>query len=236
MKNLIVNGICLIISLTVAHAVYAGENEKMVEAGTAPLMVLGSAKTLPAPRQTGGMPLLDALKHRHSTRSFSDKDLSQQMISDLLWAAFGVNRPEFGMRTAPSSYNWQDITIYVFTADGVWTYDAVAHALLPVKTGDQRKLAGMQSYVWEAPLSLVYVSDFSKMKQGDDDVPADYKLKIAGIDAGHISQNVYLFGASTGLGVVARVSVDAEAFAKAFGLPADQQVMLGQTVGWPDEE
>lgn len=197
---------------------------------------LGEIVKLPAPRQSGGMPLLDALKQRRSVRSFSEKAIAPQLLSNLLWAAFGVNRPESGMRTAPSSYNWQDVTLYVFTPDGVWTYEANAHRLLPVRQGDHRKLAGMQGYVWEAPLSLVYVSDFAKMQQGDEPFSDDYKLKIGGIDAGHISQNVYLFCASEGLGAVARASVDAKAFAEAFGLSPEQQVMFGQTIGWPSEE
>jgi len=191
---------------------------------------------LSAPRQSGGMPLLDALKQRRSVRSFAQKPIEPQLLSDLLWAAFGVNRPDSGMRTAPSSYNWQDVTLYVFTADGVWTYEAAGHRLLPVRQGDHRKLAGLQSYVWDAPLSIVYVSDFAKMQQGDEPFPDDYKLRIGGIDAGHISQNVYLFCASEGLGTVARASVDAKAFAEAFALPPHQHVMFGQTIGWPSED
>jgi len=196
----------------------------------------GETVKLPAPRQSGGIPLLDALKQRRSVRSFSEKPIEQQLLSDLLWAAFGVNRPESGMRTAPSSYNWQDVTLYVFTPEGVWTYEATGHRLLPVRQGDHRKLAGLQSYVWDAPLSFVYVSDFAKMQQGDESFSADYKLKIGGIDVGHISQNVYLFCASEGLGAVARASVDAKAFAEVFGLSPHQHVMFGQTIGWPSED
>jgi nitroreductase len=181
----------------------------------------------------GGMPLLSALATRQSTRDFSPRPIPEQLLSDLLWAAYGVNRTEGGKRTAPSSYNWQDITLYVFTADGVWTYDAPKHALRLVKTGDQRRLAGLQSFVWEAPLSIVYVSDQSTMQQGEQVFPHDVKLLIGGIDAGHISQNVYLFCASEGLGAVARASVDGNAFSNAFDLPQHQKVILGQTIGYP---
>jgi SagB-type dehydrogenase family enzyme len=191
---------------------------------------------LPPPSQAGGMPLMQALKNRQTNREFSDQEIPPQILSDLLWAAFGVNRPSEGKRTAPSSYNWQDITIYVFTPHGVWTYDAAKHQLLPQKTGDHRKLAGLQSYVWTAPLSLVYVSDFSKMTRGDTVYPERYKLMIGSIDAGHISQNVYLFCASEGLHAVARASVDKEQFAKAFELPDHMEVILGQTIGFPPEE
>jgi len=188
---------------------------------------------LPSPRQEGGMPLLTALKQRQSMRSFSDKPLSMQTISDLLWAGFGFNREELGMRTAPSSLNVQDITIYVFTPDGVWTYDAPANRLLGVKEGDHRNLAGIQEFVWTAPLSLVYVSDFSLMKHGDREFTDEMKLTAASISAGHISQNVYLFCASEGLGAVARASLNREAFVKEFGLSANQRIIFGQTIGYP---
>ncbi|NCC50965.1 MAG: SagB/ThcOx family dehydrogenase [Spartobacteria bacterium] len=191
---------------------------------------------LPTPRQDGGMPVLTALKNRHTSRAFSERPLPPQVLSDLLWAAFGVNRPDSGMRTAPSSYNWQDISIYVFTAEGVWIYNAGEHQLTPVMSGDHRKLAGMQSYVAEAPLSLVYVSDFAKMTRGDSVFSDEYKLMMGCIDAGHISQNVYLFCASEGLGCVARASVDREQFTKTFNLPDSMKVILGQTVGYIAEE
>jgi nitroreductase len=213
------------------HNVYAQDNKESLKNGA--IRNNGGLWTLPKPRQTGGMPLLSALAARQSNRSFADKPLPEQLLSDLLWAAFGINRPDSGKRTAPSSYNWQDITIYVFSADGVWTYEPKAHALTSVKQGDHRKLAGLQSFVWTAPLSLVYVSDTSKMHQDDQTFSEDYKLKIGAIDAGHISQNVYLFCASEGLGVVARASVDAKAFSKAFNLPPHKLVLLGQTVGFP---
>lgn len=190
--------------------------------------------SLPAPRQVGGMPLMNALKLRQSTRSFSAKPLPEETLSSLLWAAFGVNRPESGMRTAASSYNCQDIILYVFTETGVWTYDAAANKLVSVKTGDHRKLAGMQDYVWSAPLSIVYVSDTTTMDRKMT-LDAEGKLSTASIDAGLIMQNVYLFCASEGLGCVARASVDKAAFAKAFNLPETHLVVVGQTIGYPAE-
>lgn len=187
---------------------------------------------LPPPQRTGGMPLLDALAQRQSTRSYAPTPIPRQTLSNLLWAAFGINRPAAGKRTAPSSYNWQDITIYVFLPAGVYTYDAEGHELVQVKEGDHRKLAGMQGYVWTAPLSFVYVSDFEKMKRKGQTFSRAYKMRIGCIDAGHISQNVYLFCAANQLGAVARASVDAEQFAAAFALPESQVVILGQTVGF----
>lgn len=190
-------------------------------------------RALPTPRQSGGMPLLSALNQRRTTRDFAQRPLSMQTLSDLLWAAFGVNRPEDGKRTAPSSYNWQDVTLYVFLPDGVWTYDADRHRLLPVLAGDHRVLAGMQGFVHTAPLSLVYVSDLSRMTRGDQVFSDEYKRMIGSIDAGHISQNVYLFCASEGLGAVARASVDRARFAEALELPSHMFVVFGQTVGYP---
>jgi SagB-type dehydrogenase family enzyme len=187
---------------------------------------------LPPPQTQGGMPLLTALSKRSSTRSFQDSPLPRQTLSSLLWAAFGVNRPDGNMRTAPSSYNWQDIDLYVFTAEGVWLYDAVNNRLKSVKQGDHRRLAGMQGYVRTAPLSLVYVSDTTRMTRGESTFSDHYKFMIGCIDAGHISQNVYLYCASAGLGAVARASVDREQFAKAFNLPTSHNVIFGQTVGY----
>lgn len=225
MKKAIARKLIAIAAMSIACCAYAEKADKT-----------NSDIKLPPPQTTGGMPLMDALSQRQSTREFSTTPLSHQQISDLLWAAFGVNRPDSDMRTAPSSYNWQDITMYVFTPDGVWTYDAVAHMLHHVKSGDHRKLAGMQSYVYEAPLSIVYVSDTTTMTVNGKTFDDDYEMMIGCLDAGHISQNVYLYCASAGLGAVARASVDREKFAEEFTLPATHNVIFGQTVGIPSNE
>ena len=188
--------------------------------------------SLPEPVTKGGMPLLTALQNRHSSREFSNKEIPIEIISNLLWAGFGVNREGSKMRTAPSSYNWQDIIIYVFTAKGVWIYDAFENRLKEVKSGDYRQYAGMQEYVKNAPLSLVYVSDTEKMVRKDQTFSDNYKLMMGCIDAGHISQNIYLFCASEGLNVVARASVNKEEFSKEFELPETYNVILGQTIGY----
>ena len=117
---------------------------------------------LPAPQTTGGMPLMQALKARHSTREFSSRKLPLQELSNLLWAAFGVNRPASGKRTAPSAMNWQETDIYVATADGLYVYDAGGNKLDPVLAEDVRAATGTQSYVGEAPVNLVYVADLAK--------------------------------------------------------------------------
>jgi len=182
--------------------------------------------TLPKPETSGGMPVLTALAKRQSGRSFSGRPLPEQMLSNLLWAADGVNRPATGYRTAPSARNRQEIDLYVVMEKGSWRYDAKAHKLVPAADGDLRKLAGTQDFVATAPLNLVYVEDTDKSGTGPD------AAVWAGVAVGAISQNVYLFCASEGLSTVVRGSVDRTALAKALGLKANQKIVLAQTVGF----
>ena len=182
---------------------------------------------LPAPQTTGGMPLMQALKARHSTREFSSRELPLQVLSNLLWAAFGVNRPESGKRTAPSAMNWQEIDIYVATGGGLYVYDAKGNKLDPVLAEDVRAATGTQSYVGEAPVDLVYVADLAKTGGGEN------LTLYNGADTGVIAQNVYLFCASEGLAVVVRGSIDRPALAKTMKLRPDQKIILAQTVGYP---
>jgi SagB-type dehydrogenase family enzyme len=182
---------------------------------------------LPAPQTDGGRPLMQALKERKSTREFSGEKLPAQVLANLLWAGFGVNRPD-GRRTAPSAMNWQEIEIYVVTADGAFVYDASKNRLEPVAKEDLRNLAGTQPFVATAPVNLVYVADLTKVT-GD----AGEKELFTGADTGFIAQNVYLYCASEGLATVVRASVDREALGKALKLKATQKIVLAQTVGYP---
>jgi nitroreductase len=182
---------------------------------------------LPAPQTSGGKPLMQALKERKSTREFSPEKLSPQVLSNLLWAGWGINR-ENGLRTAPSSSNKQEIEIYAVTADGAYVYDAKGNALKPVVSGDLRKVTGTVAFVGEAPLNLVYVADFSKMGNGDENA----KTATANANTGLIAQNVYLFCASEGLGTVVRGSVPRAELSKALNLRPDQRITLAQTVGY----
>jgi SagB-type dehydrogenase family enzyme len=184
---------------------------------------------LPAPQTTGGMPLMQALKARHSTREFSSLKLPPQVLSNLLWAAFGVNRPDSGKRTAPSAMNWQETDIYVATADGLYVYDAKGNKLVPVLAEDVRAATGTQSYVGEAAVNLVYVADLVKTGRASAEDQALYN----GADTGVIAQNVYLFCASEGLGVVVRGSINRASLAKTMKLRPDQKIILAQTVGYP---
>ena len=189
------------------------------------------AINLPAPQMQGGKPLMHALKERKTDRAFSAKELPLQVLSDMLWAANGINRPDSGRRTAPSAKNMQEIDIYVAKADGVYLYDAKANALTPVLAGDIRALTGKQAFVKDAPVNLIFVADFSKMS---DMREADANF-YAATDTGFISENVYLFCSSSGLATVVRAMVDKPALAKEIKLRPDQKVILTQTVGYPKD-
>lgn len=184
---------------------------------------------LPKPKTEGGMPLMEALKKRRSSRRFAARKLPEKVLSDLLWAAFGVNRPD-GRRTAPSAVNWQEIDIYVAMADGLWLFDAKAHDLKPVLKKDIRALTGTQGFVKDAPVNLIYVADFARMSGARRERD---KVFYSAADTGFISQNVYLFCAGEGLATVVRGLVDRAALAKAMGLRKDQRIILAQSVGYP---
>lgn len=184
---------------------------------------------LPAPVMHGGMPLMQALSARRSARDFADRDLGAQTLSSLLWAANGINRPADGRRTAPTGRNVQDVDVYVMTPDGVYLYDAKANMLRMVNPGDHRAVAGKQPFARQARLTLFYVHDNARgMKADGADV-----MRYAGIHAGAIMQNVYLFCAKEGLATVARAYIDYEACAGALKLGPTQRVILAQTVGYP---
>jgi SagB-type dehydrogenase family enzyme len=184
---------------------------------------------LPAPVMTGGKPLMQALKERHSTREYSTKTLSKQVLSNLLWAAAGVNRAESGKRTAPSARDWREIDIYVALREAVYRYDANEHGLVLVGKEDLRAATGLQDFVAQAPVNLVYVADLDRMQGAS----AEQKNHYAAADTGFIAQNVYLYCASEGLATVVRGSVDREVLAPMLGLGKNQQIILAQTVGYP---
>jgi len=181
------------------------------------------------PQMDSGRPLMQVLKDRISSRAFSTDQLPMQVLSDMLWAACGVNRPDSGKRTAPSAVNWQEIDIYVATADGLYLYDAKAHTLKPVLAGDIRAETGRQAFVKEAPVNLIYVADFSRMGKATDEQKDFYSAT----DTGFISENVYLYCASEGLATVVRGAIDKEAMTKVMRLRPDQKVILAQSVGYP---
>ena len=184
---------------------------------------------LPAPRREGGMPLMQALEARRTIREFSPEPLPLPLLSNLLWAACGVNRPDSGKRTAPTASNAQEIDVYVALPGGLYRYDAPAHRLIPVLKEDLRAATGGQSFVKDAPVNLIFVADYAKMTKWDKENKDFYSAT----DTGFISQNVYLFCASEGLATVVRGYVDREALAQAMKLRPDQRIILAQTVGYP---
>jgi nitroreductase len=187
--------------------------------------------SLPPPQTAGGSPLLQVLKERKTVREFSSKPLSPQLLSSLLWAGFGINRPSIAHRTAPSAMNSQEIDLYVVSAEGAFLYDPKANSLQPVATGDLRLKTGGQDFVKTAPLALVFVADLSRLSKAK---PED-RERYAWMDSGFISQNIYLFCASEGLATVIH-EVNRAPLKQALKLRADQSVILAQSVGFPKEQ
>ena len=184
-------------------------------------------RSLAAPRMNGGKPLLQTLKERQSIREYVPDVLSDQQLSDLLWAAFGMNRPEIDHRTAPSAQNTQDVDIYVVMAQGVFLYEAKPHQLKKVSDRDLRPLTSGQPFAKIAPVQLVFVSDYARMPK----VSPGLRDLYAGVDTGCIVQNVYLFCASENLASVVH-ELDRDPLAKALELRPDQHIVVAQTVGY----
>ena len=184
-----------------------------------------------APRAEGGKSLVQALKERKTLREFSPRELPLQVLSEMLWAACGINRPDSGGRTAPSAMDMQEIDIYVATKDGLYLFDAKENILQPILAEDIRGLTGKQAFVKEAPVNLIYVANLSKMSKLS---PEDANF-YAATDTGFISENVYLYCASEGLATVVRGWVDKPALAKAMKLGSDKMIVLAQTVGYPKD-
>ncbi len=183
---------------------------------------------LPEPNKTGGKPLMQALNERQSSRDFIDKDLTQQQISDLLWAAYGINRTETGKHTIPTSRNVQDMEVYIATKDGAFLYLPKENALQKITANDIREITGKQDFVKIAAINLVYVSDFSKSGTASDEI----KTMTAATHCGFMGQNVYLYCASEGLISVFRAWIENSEIEKALNLPENKHVIYCQTVGY----
>ena len=184
---------------------------------------------LPPPRGQGGKPLIEALRLRRSIRQYAPRPLPPQVLSDLLWAAFGINRPASGDRTVPYWRHVMVIDIFTAMTDGVWLYDPKTHRLLPHLQSDIRAQTGTQDFVATAPLNLVYVAHGERM----GDISAEDRRLYASVDTGFIGQNVYLFCASEGLATVFRAALDYDRLARTMELGAGQFVTFAQTVGYP---
>ncbi|MDZ7604673.1 MAG: SagB/ThcOx family dehydrogenase [Cyclobacteriaceae bacterium] len=185
---------------------------------------------LPEVQKAGGMSLMEALNNRQSQQSYSSKDLSLQQMSNLLWAAYGINRPN-GYRTAPSARAAHEFNIYIIKPEGWYIYDEKEHAMLKMGTEDLREYAGTQEFVKAAPINLVFVADFDKLTTFNEEMQRFYSAT----DAGYISQNVYLWCASEGMATIVRGQIDKPKAKEVLKLKPNQQVILAQTVGYPGE-
>ncbi len=197
---------------------------------------LSPIKLLP-PDLKSGKSLMQSLQERKTSRSFSTKKLPLEVISNLLWAACGVNRPDSGKRTSPTAMNWQEIDVYVAMEEGLYLYNAKAHVLEPVLKNDLRKnttdfLQPSRSSVAGAPLQLIYVADYSKMSFVAND---EEKKLYSAADTGFIAQNVYLYCASVGLATVIRGMVSRDTLSKDMKLRDKQKIILVQAVGYPQQ-
>jgi nitroreductase len=211
------------------------------------------------PNKKRGLPLMEALSVRASVREWSDKEVGMQDLSDLLWAANGINRPEIKKRTASSAMNAQDVDIYVFMKDGVYLYDALGQALIPVIAGDLRSQIGMApgggpggppgpkpegapmpmpgappgpgpgGQPPSAPIQLVLVSDMSRFPAGTPEL----KYEWAAIDTGIVSQNISLFCAATGMATRPRASIDKDRIKRLLKLKDAQHPFLNHPIGYP---
>ena len=190
-------------------------------------LLIGQTLELPAPQKTGGMPLMEALAKRATVRSFDTTGISMQQISNLLWASFGVNRPD-GRRTAPSANNKQEIDIYILLKNGAYVYDAQNNKLDLVSSQDLRSQASDQRFA-DAPVQLIFVADLTK-RGGNSE---DEKLRMANIDCGYISQNTYLYCTSEGLATGARATVNRDALIPKLKLSPEQRILLAHSVGHP---
>jgi SagB-type dehydrogenase family enzyme len=190
-------------------------------------LLIGQNLELPAPQKTGGMPLMEALAKRATVRSFDTTGISMQQLSNLLWASFGVNRPD-GRRTAPSANNKQEIDIYVLLKEGAYVYDAQNNKLDLVSSQDLRSQAADQRFA-DAPVQLIFVADLTK-RGGNSE---EEKLRMANIDCGYISQNTYLYCTSEGLATGARATVNRDALIPKLKLSPEQRILLAHSVGRP---
>ena len=184
---------------------------------------------LPPPRADFGKSLAQAMKLRRSIREYDPRPLPPQVLSELLWSAYGVNRPATADRTAPSWRHARETDVFAATAGGVWRYDPIKQMLVPHLAADVRAQTGVQDFVGTAPLNLVYVSNAEHLSG----VSREEQHRVAAADIGFIGQNVYLYCASEGLASVFRASLDTERLARTLGLGETQFVMFAQTVGYP---
>lgn len=186
---------------------------------------------LPEPQTEGGMPLMEALSKRHSSRSYKQDDLDLQTLSNLLWAANGFNRRDEQKRTAPTSRNRQEMEVYVAMKSGLYYYDAWENKLNLKIAEDIRAATGLQDFPAVAPVNLIFVANMEKA----EDPASERQHYSSHINTGYIAQNVYLFCASEGLATVSRAWLDKDVLSEAMQLDSLKKIILCQTVGYHGE-
>lgn len=180
--------------------------------------------------------LLDSLHRRHTSRAFAATPLSERHLSQLLWAAYGVNRPD-GHRTAPAAMGLYALRIYVFLPEAIYLYRPNTDSLTPIVAGDYRGMAGMQDFVGTAPFNMAIYANYADFVTGNPDYDraiVGHEDRMAALDAGAVAENVYLYCASEGLNVVERMMFDDKAFRKVAGLSDDEKFQVAMTVGYPE--
>lgn len=186
---------------------------------------------LPEPVITGGMPIMDALNKRSSCKNIDSKLLSNEQLSNLLWAAFGINRKDSGKRTAPSARNIQEMLVYVIMSDGAYLYKPEEHILELASTADLRQKSALQPNFFDAPVHLVFVADYSQQEIPVEKM--DRYNHFSHAHAGLIGQNVNLFCISEGLGACFVATYDKKGLTEALKLTEDQEVIYTQMIGYP---
>ncbi len=186
--------------------------------------------SFPQPDKTGGKPLMETFDRRESIRKYTDRPVSLLHLSNMLWAAFGLNRDgkRADRRTAPSAMGDCEVDIYVALKSGLFIYEAEKHRLKQLSKTDLRAATGKQKFAATAPINLIFVADKARMSLESEEDRSFY----AAVDTGYISQNVYLYCASEGLDTIVRGWVDKEALAKQMKLGATRMIVLAQTVGY----
>jgi len=199
------------------------------------LILLGMSMTnaqeikFPEPDREGGMPLMQTLNKRHTSRQFSPRELPVELMGNLFWAACGTTREKY--RTAPSAVNWQEVRAYAVTKDGIYLYHEKGHYLEKLIDGDYREFTGTQPFVKDAPLTIVLVADYTRM----GNISEEDRLKYSWADAAYISQNIYLFCTSENLNTGVRGLIDRDLLSEKMQLDENHKIILAQCVGYPVE-
>ena len=185
-----------------------------------------NVQQLPTPKfdkKSNGVSLVETLQRRESVREYSAEAITDQELSNILWAACGINRPDSKRLTSPTAMNAQDIIVYVCRADGAWRYDALQNSLTRITELDLRKaIGGRQEFAVNAPVCLLLVSDISKLRGNRE---------FGAMDAGYVSENIYLVCAAMGLKTVARAMMERDALVRELGLNDSQIPMLNHPIG-----